>query len=339
MLQGKWQQIRSDVAYEVEFLDSTFSLYGGYFPEKDTVISIDEPFFEPYQLRNDSIFIQKDELKEWKYFWKIKRLSPDSLTLWQPDLQKEYKYGKQKHNPSVVKYDTIVFAGEGCFGSCPQFELILNKQGNMMYHGNRHAPFHGFYKGNLSPELTSSVFNQFAKARIQNIKDNYPKDGGDNITHSVACIKNGQVVKSLYYYGFPESRALERAFYFITNSCKKARLDTLPSNLPFYHPPIYYIEDKETRLILHKAEAFYLWTVLSKTQPLEKKFTAKYEASYPGQGYDVDKHLALRIKTIQTNGRFFEYLFSNGNKAAYDLGYDFFERNFDANRWESLKSK
>lgn len=69
---------------------------------------------------------------------------------------------------------TVVSMRRGaCFGRCPEYILILQRDGTAEYHGVRNVDKVGIYKKSLGAEKVAGLFKEFEKNRADTCQDLY----------------------------------------------------------------------------------------------------------------------------------------------------------------------
>ncbi|MBD3892218.1 DUF6438 domain-containing protein [Olleya marilimosa] len=298
--------------------------------------------FTDYELRNDSIFIIEPFEKEWSFMWKIKELDDDKLVVIQNDSVIK-KYFRLKNNNSL-DFDQIIYSSSGCYGTCPIIDVSVDKNGNMIFQGEKYVNQIGFFKKKLSPETVQYIFDKFSKIKIDELSDNYDVGHTDDQVISTTLIKNGKIVKTIHDYGKIAPRELFWAYNRISNLHNLILFDSIKNERPYY-PKLHYYTFRKDKLILplEKSESFYFWNELLKSKKTSKEHKELYIITLRGNfvyfSNDLNENTKPQyiVKKITTDGQLYTFIYEDGIKRTYDLGYNFIERNFNENNFRKPK--
>jgi hypothetical protein len=288
----------------------------------------------PYKLIKDSLFVLKPTESKWKLLWVINKITEDTLYVKLKDSLIR-KYIKLK-NIQTNDFDQIIYSSSGCYGSCPIIDISIEKNGNTIFQGENYVNQLGFFTKQIDSNNTKYIFNKFNKINIGKLKNRYAVSHTDDQTITTTFIKNGKIIKSVSDYGSVAPRELFWSYDRIGNLHKLVKFDSLKGDLPYYSKLNYYSFKKGKSILrLEKSESFYLWTELQKGKRTEKLFKPEYKMSFRGNysfwSNDINKltEKPKEIKEIQTNGRYFKFIFKKSPSETFDLGYDFVKRNFN----------
>ena len=290
----------------------------------------------PYKLIEDSLFILDPIKKKWTLLWKIDNIKKDTLFVTLISSGKKRKYIRLKDYYIKNDFDKIVFSSTGCYGNCPILDIIIDKNGKIIFKGEEYVNQIGYFKKQLSKEETKYIFDKFNRLDLNKLKDKYIANHTDDEAYVVSLIKKGKIIKTITDYGLVAPRELIWCYDRIKNIQNKYKLDSINSK-ELFHPELRYFAFKKDSLILKlkKSESFYLWSELNNSQSIKKEFKAIYELIYYNAedmfwddkkgDYIVKKK---KIKKILTDGRYYKIVYLDKREKVFDLGYNFIERNF-----------
>ncbi|AHM63201.1 hypothetical protein D770_24780 [Flammeovirgaceae bacterium 311] len=357
-LQGEWALVTSN---ETEFDDflfyptgfaiqkDSFELFEGYYSDVYDTIKLQELYkfwgtITSYRIRQDSIFIQSLVDDQWEFRWKINDIDADTL-VFEEENASESKYYRLKYKlDSLVDFDQIVYSSSGCYGNCQILDVSVDKAGNIIFQGEGYVEPLGFYQGKLSTQETKYIFDKFEKANIVALNNDYSASHTDDQSITTSFIKDGKIVKTIHDYGMTAPKELLWAYVPISNIHHLHQLDTISTEEPYY-PKLHYFTFRKEGLILplEKSESFYLWTELRKSAFTQTTFKPKYKLTFSGNytywGPDPNENYKPKgkIKSIQSDGRFYKIEYVKGKTIIYDLGYNFVERNLKPERFRKAE--
>lgn len=291
--------------------------------------------FAAYEIKDGKLNIKNPLTKRWESRLKFVRCKDDTLQLTLDDTT-TLRYKRLHYAVDTLpNFDQIVYSSSGCYGSCPIMDISITKEGSVLFQGEGYVNALGFYSGILEMQTKKYVFDKFKRANPLSLQDNYSVMRTDNQSITTTFIIAGKIVKTIHDYGMEGPNELVWAYVPISNLYNKVRLDSVPSNDPFY-PKLRTFTFNMGGLILplEKSESFYLWTEIKKSNRSDKQFTPKYKLTfscndtYWGPDPNKTRYHKNKLITVMTNGRFYKFEFENEESVTYDLGYDFVERNF-----------
>lgn len=332
--------------------NNSIEFYLGFYKEdRDEIIGMRTGLYlgsaVPYKTDNDSIIIKNPLTDNWEFKWKFVSRKNDTLQLAIND-STIIRYKKLSYNlDTIPDFDQIIYSSSGCFGTCPIIDISITKEGEVLFQGEGYVKSLGFYSGILDTKTKNYIFDKFKRANPLGLQDNYSVSHTDDQSLTTTFIQNGKIVKTIHDYGMAGTNELIWAYIPISNVHTTIKLDSLPLDEPFY-PKIHCFTFKKDGLILtlEKSESFYLWTELKKSNNTNEHFKPKYKltssCNYVHWGPDPDEigQHKYEIRSVNTDGQFFEFEFKNEKSITYDLGYNFIDRNFKPtdfrkpNEWE-----
>lgn len=270
-----------------------------------------------YKIEGDSLKIFNLTDSTWEGM-KLLNISPDTLVLQYPD-KTLAKYVKQNYqNNSDLQFDEIAVSSSGCLGSCPSNNIIINQSGEASYFGENYNTKNGLYTFSLTKDEYSQILSNFKKADVKKLNEKYEAGWTDDQAITLSFLKDGKIVKSVRDYGNIAPPELYWTYMPVTYMYQLKRLDTL-STTP---APIDQIENIlsffRLGLGMSQAEAFYLWNLLRQGKETKDIFKKKYEFNF---------HNTNNIAKLETDGRSYNFIMSDGTQKILDIGFNFLERN------------
>lgn len=349
-LQGEWESfyIHSlvgnnylmDKPYGISFAKDSAEIFNGFYSsKKDTIdggyVVKYHGNFTKYRVNGGRIYIKNPVEGKWVYYWKFIRRSKDTLFFETSDSAIE-KFRRLSYGnlDTVADFDKIIYSSTGCYGRCPIMDIIVDKEGRVLFQGEGFVNKLGFYKGQLNKKQIQYLFEKFKKANPVNLLNEYSRTIDDQNVITT-FVKNGRIIKTIDCSINDSPSALFWAYVPISNIYSQMDLQKLPFDEPFY-PKMHYYSFMKNGLILplNKSESFYFWTELRKGKVVNKDFVPKYTMSFTGNytyfGPDPNKKRAHKyiLSVIKTDGRHYRFEFKNARPLTYDMGYDFLHRNF-----------
>ena len=158
-------------------------------------------YFSPLtdlKISGDSILYYNPIKKEFAFKGTVESLTNQSLLLLDGN-NVLTEYIKQK-NKMHQTFDRIAINLSPCFGTCPVFELSIDKNGSVLFDGKQHTVKAGKYRTQLSPTLIDYLFSKFEQQPILKYKDRYAATFTDAQTTTIKFYKNGRLVKTISDY-------------------------------------------------------------------------------------------------------------------------------------------
>ena len=76
--------------------------------------------------------------------------------------------GKKGHG-----IEQIVMERTACFGTCPAYRVIINKDGQTKYISRYYTKYEGTYEKKLDQNKTTELFNEFVKYKVDTCQSEY----------------------------------------------------------------------------------------------------------------------------------------------------------------------
>lgn len=266
-----------------------------------------------YKIEDDSLKILNLVDTSWQS-QRIFSIVGDTLTLQISDsLFSKYARNRYELNPNET-YDKIIVSSSGCFGGCPILDMSIDKNGEILYFGERYNTQNGLFTSNITKKEYLNIETTFKKANIPNLKNEYQADWTDAETVTISFIKDNKIVKSIIDYGGQAPSELIWAYTPFRFLYQQIRLVPLKTECPFLSLWNISFKTKNKICNLTKSESFYLLTEIFKGKKVPQSFDNKYKIEFWN-----DKN---QKEIIFTDGR----LFKLTNKTI-DIGYNFLTEN------------
>jgi hypothetical protein len=271
-----------------------------------------------YSILKDSFKIFDLSEKKWEGY-KIKKITNDSLILIKDTIVTTYvkKYYEIEKSED---FDAVILSSSGCYGTCTSNDIMIDKDGNIIYKGNYYVTKKGWHTAKISPSEFNIIMKRFKEADYMNLKNDYSAMITDNQNISVSFIKNGRIVKAIDDYAGSAPNEFIWAYIPLIKIGLKLDLESKKIN-KILDNDFFYVylmtNDKKRSLELSPSEMFYLINLLMDVKDTEANFNEKYTFSYNNDF----------IKEIKTDGRYYKLYFKNGKTEIKDIGFNFVTEN------------
>lgn len=104
---------------------------------------------------------------------------------------------------------SIQLSRSGCYGSCPNYSVVVHGDGKVEFHGKNFVAFSGDYHTRIAPEAASQLLERFRAADFFELKDMYSASVTDNPTYRLELVIDAKKKTVVDYVGtwvgMPES--------------------------------------------------------------------------------------------------------------------------------------
>ncbi len=289
-----------------------------------------------YFIRNDSLYFY--DLKDHKWTpLNIQKLTKDTLILRR---DKDFAASYVKQNiPKTTRpeIDRITFTSHRCMGYCPIYDLILNKNGEVILFGYDFLHFEGPHIANIGEKRFNAILENFRKASPYDLKEQY-SSGNDGWGMTLSLAHKNYLFKSIYNFEFEEMPAeLYWAYRPLIFMYEEVDFKPLPlADLPDYLDVIVY-KFKYDKLVgnLESTESLLLWDYLRNGKETQDRFEELYTLTFTSLRGKYDNwlppsHLASATKSISkitSDGRYYKFYYKAKPPVTVDLGFNFVDNN------------
>lgn len=252
---------------------------------------------------------------------KIKTLNHEYLIL-QDESKKEYNLVKKKntYNDSTL-YDAIIVDREMGFGCCGINTTYINRKGEMYFKGLGYNTNEDDFTAQLDLKTAIQIFNNFDQIDILKMDDSYQRSVTDAQNNTITFIKNGKIIKSIQDYANKapiDFFAAYNELSYLYQKVKKKNDAVFIFDNRLHFPSF---ENNKVQNKIHNSEFFLLELELKKGKEVNVSFEPKYNLnfSYLNRGFLFNK--------IETDGRYYKFIYENNNSKIIDIGYNFIEAN------------
>ncbi len=91
----------------------------------------------------------------------------------------------------------ITFERGSCFGTCPDYKVVIHGDGTLEYHGEAFVAIRGNHHAKLPRAVVQQIVERFRKAEFFWLLDRYNWEGVDNATQAISIAFDGRF-KSVY---------------------------------------------------------------------------------------------------------------------------------------------
>jgi hypothetical protein len=281
-----------------------------------------------YKVSRDSLKVFNLTEKTWDAF-KIRKLTNDSLVLVKDPVVQIFvkKFYDTTKNDG---FDAVIVSSSSCYGSCINNDIIIHKNGDILYKGNFHVVKEGWHTAKISPSEYNVIMKRFKEADYLSLKNDYSIPVTDSQSISVSFLKDGKIIKTINDYA--DSAPNEFIWAYIPLVSLGQRLNLKPIDIKTYLDKDYFYSsfvsvDKVRGMDLSSSEVFYLVTLLMDAKDVNVKFDEKYILHY-----DTD-----HIREVRTDGRYYKLYLKNGKTEIKDIGFNFITDNKLKDKFEIIK--
>lgn len=267
-----------------------------------------------FKIEDDSLKIFNLYKETWKAS-KIHSITKNRLTFEYSD-GVLVEYAKRNYVlDSKENYDQIILSSSGCYGSCPINDILIDKNGEVLYKGFMYNTVEGYYKSKISTETFRKIELSFKKANIIQLENNYYTNSTDGEEITVTFVKDGKIVKTVSDYMKQSPSEFIWAYISLRYLYQRLNLSKY-SELPPYLFDVERLKFEKGDMIydMTKSEQFYLWSLLAKSIVVNKTFNPSYTIKW-NEGI------------IKTDGRYYSFTKKNKEVVTLDIGFDFIFQN------------
>jgi len=303
-----------------------------------------------FRIQQDSLSLFSIQDQQWSAGRKIHRVTRDSL-IFKTGRNHFLKYRRALPLPdSLPTFDAIALSSSGCYGVCPIVNIIINSNGNVLFLGERNVDSLGFYKASIGSAQYKIIQDLFRRADIKNIDTNFETGDSDQEEITVTFIKDGKIYKTISDYGGAAPSNLVWACARLRHLHQWIPLTKLSTaELPVYQNLHFFNFLKGNTLCeLTQSESFLLWSYLyqgrSSAQQAAPRFRLRSVRNYiwfpENENIDNDPYNTTKeaeISNIQTDGRLYTFFIKGQKPVTIDIGFNFFDHNYDKSCFRPLK--
>jgi hypothetical protein len=218
-----------------------------------------------YEIVNDSLKFFNPSDSTWENVGFLKGLTHNKMIL-VSRLGKESTFLKHAYEIDSTTIDAIALSSSGCYGTCPIINIIIESNGDVTFYGERYIDKIGFFEGQISEKRFKQIRDEFNKAGIENLDQNFSVGHTDDETISTTFSFKNKFVNSIDDYGEAGPDELVwgySALRFLFQDLELRKLDS--TTIPFYLDLHYFRFEKEKEICdLTQSESFLLWNYLRK---------------------------------------------------------------------------
>lgn len=238
----------------------------------------------------------------------------DNLIIKLSNEDKKYEFVKRTSNYSnSTFYDAIIIDRGPCFGDCPINSTYINRNGEYFFKATGHnTVFDGNYTAEIEKNRIKQIFNIFDKIEFKKLKDVYTYSATDSQTNYITFIKNGKIVKTISSY-IECPIDLKKALTELSYLYQQVNIN-YNQNFIFNEKLMNCSFDDSIKL--KDSEIFFLEILLSKAKDVKLNFNQKYKLDFFSWGDE-------KIKSIYTDGRYYQITYKNNTSVIKDIGFNF----------------
>ncbi|HZY79371.1 MAG TPA: DUF6438 domain-containing protein [Cyclobacteriaceae bacterium] len=137
--------------------------------QRDTVLNIlsnGRSMLGRYSLHNDTMVIKKLDGRD--EIWRVRYQSRDTMFLYTGKSKVKY-YSRRLEFDGSLELDTLKLFAQGCFGTCPEFELTMTHAGKVAFNPIRYCKIDQATEYTLSDSLWRKINTQFKTSWIHRL--------------------------------------------------------------------------------------------------------------------------------------------------------------------------
>lgn len=142
------------------------------------------------------------------------------------------KFDKIKRKNRLVYY-TISFGSSGCFGTCPSFDLELNKSGEVVYNGYDFVKKEGHYKAKKDVEFYVVLKDKLTYIDFKKLRKSYEAGWTDDQTIGFVVETKDRTYETSVYGADREPSELRVVFEYIFSNYENLKLVKSNSDIKF----------------------------------------------------------------------------------------------------------
>jgi hypothetical protein len=291
-----------------------------------------------YEIEEDSLKIFSPRDSTWENIGFLKSLTDHKMILVNKR-GKESVFLRHSYENDSPEIDAIALSSSGCFGTCPITNIIIESDGNVTFYGERYINQIGFFEGQISEERFEQIRDEFNKAGIKNLVQNFSVRHSDDETISTTFSFKNKFINSIKDYGKAGPDELVWGYNSLRYLFQGLELRQLDSTIvPFYLDLHYFRFEKGKEICdLTQSESFLLWNYLRKGTLKGGGAPAKYSVQFfrnytwfPGYDEMNDPYrekMEEKVNKITTNGQLYTFDITGQRPVTIDIGFNFFEVN------------
>jgi hypothetical protein len=248
-----------------------------------------------YKIENDSLYIFGLSDSCWQKR-KIKLITKDSL-IFQNAANQYEKYVRIRYISKKKQFDKIILTTSGGWGSFPVMSVQLERNGNFYFIGEQNTERIGYFKAKVPSQLLDRLIRNLDNVDILKLEDGLPVL--DSQCLSVVFMREDTIIKQVLWNHSCDPPEYQTTVFQLKYLYQQLNLDSISkSPIPLSKCRSFSFEKNRKHLALSSSLCFLLWPEL----------------------IDYD------LKKIETDGRFYQFIFKSKPSYAVDLGYNFVDR-------------
>lgn len=122
------------------------------------------------------------------------------------------------------KLASIGFRCSMCFGTCPSMSMMINKNGEILFHGKSYTEIEGFYSGNLSKPQLNYLEKKIQNIQLDSLQNSYRAHHSDDQTCYLYLKTENKEINVKVYGSYDEPKELKVLMYKVKNIYKYVNL-------------------------------------------------------------------------------------------------------------------
>jgi hypothetical protein len=162
---------------------------------------------------------------------------------------------KESHRQNTI--NRIVFATNGCFGTCPIQTIDIDSSLNFKYHGIQHVDNKGFYLGKITKGFWDTLNIKFENIKYRQLDTSY-EHTVDDLSTELYVYHNKNKVKYIRGQSISLPDNVREVYYWLLISIKHLKFQKTTDSLvfPIHVPRIEHITFPPNKNITNKKKSY-----------------------------------------------------------------------------------
>lgn len=127
------------------------------------------------------------------------------------------------------KIGSIGFRCSMCYGTCPSMSMMINKSGEILFHGKSYTEIEGFFSGNLSKTQLNYLQKKIQNIQLDSLLDFYQAHRSDEQTCYLYLKTENKEINVKVYGSYDEPKELKVLIYKLKSIYKYVNLNKDPT--------------------------------------------------------------------------------------------------------------
>lgn len=312
------------------YSNGTFDNKLGYFKDSYRSRNVYNGTNSKFKITSTKLLLFGLDSNKW-YIYHVIKLTSDSLQIDFDGIITTFKHFQTKKN-NTPKFDKIVIATSGCFGSCQITNTMISSDGAIFFRGQYYVTEKGMFTGRVPVMEFERLQENFRKTDFDSLKNNYSTRWTDDETITTTFVRNGKIYKTVKDYGRQAPYLFTWAYIpleYLYQTISLKRTVGSPF-VPFLDSVSYfYMQKNDQEIEFKKSETFLLIDYIRNGKKVTTVFAPRYKLVY-------NKFATPPPNAIQTDGRYYTFIVK-GKPITIDIGFNFYDVNAKIWEWKKVE--